>query len=85
MSELNEVVAQLQVLEERNQQLFQQVLSEEKRLQSLVRSAWRVQEEERRRLAGELHDGLGQTLTALKIQLERQAQRTERELSLIHI
>jgi two-component system, NarL family, sensor kinase len=31
----------------------------------LARSVWRVQEEERRRLARDLHDGIGQNLTAL--------------------
>jgi signal transduction histidine kinase len=33
--------------------------------QHLARSVWRVQEEERRRLAHELHDGIGHGLTAL--------------------
>ena len=33
--------------------------------QHLARSVWRVQEDERRRLARELHDGIGHSLTAL--------------------
>ena len=33
--------------------------------QHLARSVWRVQEDERRRLAHELHDGVGHSLTAL--------------------
>ena len=33
--------------------------------QHLARSVWRVQEDERRRLARELHDGVGHSLTAL--------------------
>jgi len=33
--------------------------------QQLARSVWRVQEDERRRLARDLHDGIGQNLTAI--------------------
>jgi signal transduction histidine kinase len=44
-------------------------LSEE-RLRALSRRLLEVQEEERRRLARDLHDDIGQVLTALKIQLE---------------
>ena len=38
--------------------------------QHLARSVWRVQEDERRRLARDLHDGIGQQLTALKHRLD---------------
>ena len=53
-----------------NERLFSELLAGERRLRRLAKSVWRVQEEERRRLARELHDGIGQTLTALKNQLE---------------
>lgn len=50
-------------------------LSQE-RLRALSRRLLEVQEDERRRLARDLHDDIGQALTALKIQLESLA-RTE--------
>ncbi|HEX6832601.1 MAG TPA: sensor histidine kinase, partial [Rudaea sp.] len=39
----------------------------------LARSVWRVQEDERRRLARDLHDGIGQNLTALVMLIDRTA------------
>ena len=43
--------------------------------QRLGRAAFRVQEEERRRISRDLHDGLGQNLTALKHRLSLLAER----------
>jgi two-component system sensor histidine kinase UhpB len=53
-----------------NERLFHELLSGERRFRGLARSVWNVQEAERRRLARDLHDGIGQTLTALKQQLD---------------
>jgi signal transduction histidine kinase len=53
-----------------NERLFQELIASERRFRGLARSVWNVQEAERRRLARELHDGIGQTLTALKQQLD---------------
>src|SRR6185436_1351323 len=47
-----------------------ELLAGERRFRGLARSVWNVQEAERRRLARDLHDGIGQTLTALKQQLD---------------
>ena len=46
------------------------VLNDMSQLRALSRRLLEVQEEERRRLARDLHDDVGQALTALKIQLE---------------
>ncbi|KFL36705.1 sensor histidine kinase [Arenimonas donghaensis] len=49
--------------------LVQRLEANEREFQRLGRAVFRVEEEERRRLARELHDGLGQNLTALKHRL----------------
>jgi two-component system NarL family sensor kinase len=67
---IRSIAARLRELTVENERLFRELIGAERRFRSLSRSVWRVQEDERRRLARELHDGIGQTLTALKNQLE---------------
>ncbi|HQW63599.1 MAG TPA: sensor histidine kinase [Pseudomonadota bacterium] len=61
---------QLARLRAEQERLFAQLADGEQHFRQLARSVWRVQEEERRRLARELHDGIGQHLTALRHRLE---------------
>src|SRR5258706_1801154 len=51
-------------------QAHERVRESEERLQSLTRRLVQVEESERRRIAGELHDRVGQTLSALNINLD---------------
>lgn len=69
------LAARVERLAGENRALFERLLDDERRFRRLALSAWRVQEAERRRVARELHDGIGQELTALKIRLERLAER----------
>lgn len=64
-----EVASQLAVATH-NTQLFEQVQEAHQRLQTLSRRLLQVQETERRHLARELHDEVGQALTAVKIHLQ---------------
>jgi len=49
--------------------LLQRLQRNEREFRRLGRAVWRVQEDERRRIARDLHDGVGQNLTALKLRL----------------
>lgn len=76
---LASVLERIERLTRDNERLFTQLAHGEKRYRRLAKAVWRVQEEERRRLARELHDGIGQNLTALKNQLEMLAARAPQE------
>lgn len=79
MSEtLESIAARVTALTLENERLFRELVDTERRFRSLSRSVWRVQEDERRRLARELHDGIGQTLTALKNHLDGMERRNGR-------
>src|SRR5688572_22046500 len=69
INDITERLRAQEALERLNQELE---LSHE-RLRALSRRLLEVQEDERRRLARDLHDDIGQALTALKIQLESRA------------
>jgi two-component system NarL family sensor kinase len=74
---LNEIVHRISQIAAQNEQLFRRLVEGEQRFRGLARAVWKVQEEERRRLARELHDGIGQALTALINQLQRQQHRAQ--------
>ena len=59
----------LHALRRQYQELLDRLQRNEREFRRLGRAVWRVQEDERRRLARDLHDGVGQNLTALKHRL----------------
>ncbi|TXH03885.1 MAG: sensor histidine kinase [Nevskiaceae bacterium] len=65
------VLRQVRELTADNERLLQSVVRSERRFRGVAKAVWHVQEEERRRLARDLHDGIGQILTALANQLQR--------------
>lgn len=60
---------ELAALRQQYQDLLDRLQRNEREFRRLGRAVWRVQEDERRRLARELHDGVGQNLTAIKHRL----------------
>lgn len=62
---LGDIVARVQQISAENEELVRRLADGEFRFRKLAKAVWRVQEEERRSIALDLHDGLGQVLTAL--------------------
>jgi signal transduction histidine kinase len=74
---MHDIIDRVHHITRENERLFQRLIEGERRFRGLAKAVWKVQEDERRRLARELHDGLGQTLTALTNQLERLQQKLD--------
>jgi len=65
-----EIAEQVARITTENARLLQRLADTERRFRRISRGVLRLQEEERGRISRDLHDGVGQSLTALKIQLE---------------
>jgi two-component system, NarL family, sensor kinase len=74
---MHEIVDRVRDITRANEKLFARLIEGERRFRGLAKAVWKVQEEEQRRISRELHDGLGQTLTALTHQLERLREKSE--------
>ncbi len=77
---INEMLARLETAQTQLETSLAQVRDGRKRLEDLSRRLVNVQEEERRSIALELHDEIGQTLTGLKFLLEHSATSGEEKL-----
>jgi len=64
------IAEQVARIQSENARLVERVAESERRFRRISRGVLRLQEEERSRISRDLHDGIGQLLTALKIQLE---------------
>jgi signal transduction histidine kinase len=80
---VTDIAAQVARISAENARLIERLAETERRFHRISRGVLRVQEEERSRISRDLHDGIGQSLTALKIQLElleQEAARTQAAL-----
>ncbi len=67
---MTDIAAQVARITAENARLLERLVETQKRFHRISRGVLRVQEEERGRISRDLHDGIGQSLTAVKIQLE---------------
>ena len=67
---IDRIAEQVARIKSENARLVERVAESERRFRRISRGVLRLQEEERSRISRDLHDGIGQLLTALKIQLE---------------
>ena len=72
--QLAEIAERVARVAAENSHLVRRFADQEQRFRRLSKGVLRAQEAERRRISRELHDGVGQALTALKIQLDLLAQ-----------
>jgi two-component system sensor histidine kinase UhpB len=76
---LREIADEVARIRGENTRLLERLAEGERRFRLISRGVLRVQEAERGRISRELHDGVGQSLTALKMQVEQLEQLGEGE------
>jgi two-component system, NarL family, sensor kinase len=81
MTEPQDISKLVEQLNEKQRQISQQIFTGHEQMRGLAKRVWRVQEDERKHIARELHDGVGQLLTALINQLG-QVQRNNEDTDL---
>lgn len=81
MSHDSDIAMLVEQLNTKQQQISQQLHSGNEQMRGLAKRVWRVQENERKQIARELHDGVGQLLTALINQLQ-QVQKDDTNIAL---
>lgn len=79
LSGVEEIAREIARLSDDNARLLSRLSRTELRFRSVSQGLLRMQEAERGRLSRELHDGVGQSLTALKMQIELLARTAGRE------
>lgn len=75
MNREDDIFKAIDQLSDRQSEITQNLIDNQQQFRNLARRVWRVQEDERKQIAQELHDGVGQLLTALLNKLQNQ--RTE--------
>src|SRR5687767_558135 len=78
---LTEIAQEIERLARDNTLLLERLSRTEQRFRGVSQRILRLQEAERGRLSRELHDSVGQSLTALKMQVELLARQAEKERS----
>ncbi|AOE49823.1 sensor histidine kinase [Kangiella sediminilitoris] len=67
----DDITEMLNALSMKQSQLAESLVAGNTQMRSLAKRVWKVQEDERKHIARELHDGVGQLLTALINQVEQ--------------
>lgn len=72
MKQEEDIIKVIDQLSDRQTEITQNLAQNQQQFRNLARRVWRVQEDERKQIARELHDGVGQLLTALLNKLQHQ-------------
>jgi two-component system, NarL family, sensor kinase len=70
MNKAENIAERVDALSQMQNEIAQQLMANNRQMRNLARRVWRSQEQERKHIAAELHDGVGQLLSALINQLE---------------